>query len=283
VQIFVKLLSKVKQEILMTNFSRFPKCLSLFAIILFFSINITAQEVNKESEGNDAPETTAEAVSLPTNESAVGENGSVKPEAEKTADSAPQERRRDYKLRRGAREFLLEPNFAPFNPTKFAGPDEYDRTGRSLAMLSFKLGRVIGTAKGITTTYLFGFTPLAVAYGNEVKNSDYVSAEQTPNVPRTKRETSYGVGSFRPNSRIKPFAQAGAGLMVFNKSMPIPEARKLQFSGDFGGGLQIHTSPNRVVTIGYRYFHLSNGNLTPKVYNVGYNAQTFYIGYSFFH
>lgn len=196
----------------------------------------------------------------------------------------------DYKLGRGAREYLFEFGFAPFDPTKFAGSDEYNLAGRSTAMINFRIGRVIGTGKNITYTYLFGFTPLVVAFGNEVKNPLYLSPPKTPNVPHKRRETSYGAGfspidfrfTFLAKRRVKPFAQAGAGMLVFSKSLPLPESRRLQFTGDFGDGVPMHQSQNRVVTLGYRYFHVSNGNLMPKIYNVGYNAQTFYFRFSFF-
>lgn len=250
-------------------------CWLLIAFVLTFSASA------QESDKPDTP---------PTNENATASNSAEENSDNADEEDAAQERRRTYKLRRGSKEYFYEPGFAPFNPTKFAGPDEYDRTGRSMAMANFRFGRVLGTKKGVTYTYLFGFTPLVVAFGNEVKNPDYISNDSKAKTPRTMRETSYGAGvspanfrfSFRPRSRIKPFVQVGAGVLFFNKSMPLPESRKLQFTGDFGGGLQIHTTGNNVMTLGYRYFHISNGNLTPKVYNVGYNAQTFYIGYSLF-
>lgn len=250
-------------------------CWLLTAFFLTFSA--VAQETKEAENAATNENTTASQTVTDDAEAADGED-------------AEQERRRTYKLRRGAKEYFYEPGFAPFKPTQFTGIDEYDRSGRKLAMANFRIGRVLGTKKGITYTYLFGFTPLVTAFGNEIKNPDYVSYKHTPNEPRTIRKTSYGAGvspanfrfCFRPRSRIKPFLQVGAGVLIFNKSMPLPESRKLQFTGDFGGGLQIHTTGNNVMTLGYRYFHISNGNLTPKVYNVGYNAQTFYIGYSLF-
>lgn len=196
----------------------------------------------------------------------------------------------DYKLRRGAREYNFEIGYSPFEPTHFTGEKEYNTAGRKLGTANIRFGRVVGTSKGVTFQYLFGVTPLVVSLKNEVLNKRFVSPTATPNEPRTRRETSYGAGvapvnfrfSFLPKSRIKPYAQAGAGILIFNKSMPLPESRKLQFTGEFGGGIQIHKSKNKVFTLGYRYFHISNGNFTEKKFNVGYNANVFYIGYSLF-
>lgn len=195
-----------------------------------------------------------------------------------------------YKPQRGAKEYNFEVGYSPFEPTNFNGKKEFNTAGRKLGSVNFKLGRVIGTKKGVTYTYLFGLTPIVVLLKNEVKNNDYVSMQATPNISPTKRETSYGAGvtpanfrfTFFPHERIKPYLQAGAGFLVLNKPIPIPESKRLQFTGDMGGGLMIHQSPDRAWFLGYKYYHISNGNRTRKIYNPGFNANVFYLGYSFF-
>lgn len=197
-----------------------------------------------------------------------------------------------YKHRRGAIEYNFELGIAPFPPTHFAGPEEYDRSKRKMTTLDIRIGRTIGTAKGVSFAYMFGVTPLVVAFNNEVKNPAYISPTATPNVYPTRRETTYGFGiapanfrfTFLPNRRIKPFLKLGAGAIYFNKSIPIPVAGRYHFMGDWGGGLMIHSkrNPKRFVSLGYRYFHISNANIYGKENNPGYNANTFYIGFSFF-
>ena len=195
-----------------------------------------------------------------------------------------------YKLPRRAREYNFEIGYSPFEPTNFNGKKEFNTVGRKLGSINFKLGRVIGTKKGVTYTYLFGITPIVVLLKNEVKNNDYVSAQATPNISPTKRETSYGVGftpanfrfAFFPHKRVKPYLQAGAGFLFLNKPIPIPESKRLQFTGDMGGGFMIHQTPDKAWFLGYKYYHISNGNRTKKIYNPGFNANVFYIGYSFF-
>ncbi|MEP6925575.1 MAG: acyloxyacyl hydrolase [Pyrinomonadaceae bacterium] len=197
---------------------------------------------------------------------------------------------KSYKLKRRTREFNFEVGYSPFEPTNFNGKKEFNTAGRKLGVIDFKIGRVIGTKRGVTYTYLFGFTPLVILLKNEVKNSDYISIQATPNIAPTKRETSYGAGitpanfrfAFFPNNRIKPYLQAGTGFLVFNQPIPIPESKRLQFTGDMGGGFMIHTSPDKAWFLGYKYYHISNGNRTRKIYNPGFNANVFYIGYSLF-
>jgi hypothetical protein len=195
-----------------------------------------------------------------------------------------------YKLKRGAKEFAFEYGISPFNPSNFAGPKEFDVYGRDLHLVTLRLGRVIGTKKNVSYQYMFGVTPLAVFTKNEVVNKDYVSPTETPNIQPTKRETTYGIG-FQPvnfkfiffaKNRLKPYAQAGAGVMFTNKAVPVPRSTLFQLTGDFGGGLMYMISEKRAVSLGYKYFHISNGNINGKINNPGFNANVFYANYSFF-
>lgn len=197
-----------------------------------------------------------------------------------------------YKHRRGGIEYNFELGIAPFAPTHFAGPTEYDRTGRRMTTIDIRLARTFGTVKGVSFAYMIGVTPLVVALKNEVRNPADISPTAKPNLYPTKRETTYGFGvtpanfrfAFLPNRRVKPFIKLGAGFLYFNKSIPIPTAGRYHFMGDWGGGLMVHSkkNPKRFVSLGYRYFHISNANLYGEENNPGYNANTFYIGFSFF-
>jgi hypothetical protein len=197
-----------------------------------------------------------------------------------------------YRPRRGFREYNYEPGVSPFDPTHYTGEKTYNTAGRKLGTTHFRIGRVIGTTRAITLTYFFGVTPLVVARANEVKNPAFVSTTATPNISKTIRRSTYGVGfspaqfrfTFFPKSRLKPFVQVGAGVLFFDKPVPIPESRRLQFTGEYGGGFILHMNErrDRFMTFGYRYYHISNGNIGGKKWNPGYNANIFYIGYSFF-
>jgi Lipid A 3-O-deacylase (PagL) len=199
---------------------------------------------------------------------------------------------RTYKHRRGAIEYNFEFGVAPFKPARFAGPREYDIDARKMLTFDLRVGRTIGTKGPVTYAYMFGITPLVVAFKNEVVNPSYVSASITPGVEPVRRETSYGFGiapanfrfTFLPNRRIKPFLKLGAGGLFFNKSMPVPRSGRYHFMGDWGGGLIIHPKddPKRFFTIGARYLHISNANIRGRINNPGYNAVTLYFGFSIF-
>ena len=216
-------------------------------------------------------------------------------EADKNTASAENEKEENpakavsYRLVRGEKDFSLEYGISPFNPSNFAGPKEFDVYGRDLNLVSFRIGRVIGTKKNVSYQYMFGVTPLSIFTKNEVKNPDYVSAAATPNVAKTIRKTTYAI-AFQPvnfkfiffaKNRLKPYAQTGAGLLYASKPVPVPYSKRFNFTGDFGGGLMYMLNEKRAVSLGYKYFHISNGNIGGKINNPGFNANVFYINYSF--
>ena len=194
----------------------------------------------------------------------------------------------DWKLARGTKELNVEFGIAPTHPTNFNGK-EFDTTGRKFALLSLRWGRVIGTPKNITYEYQVEFTPVALAIKNEVANPAFQSAAATPNAAPTIRENTYGFAVspigfrflFRPEKRLKPFIALHAGFIFFKKPVPLPQSLSYDFTGDFGGGAQYQIKKNKAINFGYRYYHISNMNIG-KI-NPGYNAQVFYVGYSFFY
>jgi hypothetical protein len=242
------------------------KLFCIFIAFLIFSTPNLAQKIN-------------------TNETSSPD----KPVAAQTGVEEKHSEPLDWQLRRGNKTFTLEYGISPLNPSNFAGPKEFDVYGRDLHLFSFRFGRVVGTKKNVSYEYMFGVTPLAIFRANEVVNEDFVSPTETPLVAPTKRETSYGIG-FQPvnfkfmffaKNRLKPYAQVGAGILVTNKSVPVPRSTLFQLTGDFGGGFMYMTSPKRAVSLGYKYFHISNGNINGKINNPGFNANVFYINYSF--
>lgn len=195
----------------------------------------------------------------------------------------------NYKLRRGEKELNVEVGYSPFQPTFLSGEKEYDTSGRSFGMINLRWGRVIGTTKGVTFEYQAEITPVALAFKNEVENPAFQNPQTTPNVPPTVRRTTYGWGFapagfrfiFLPEKRLKPFIAAHAGFMFFRKPVPQPDTLTYDFTGDFGGGVQYQIKRNKAINFGYKYFHISNMNIGET--NPGYNANVFYVGYSFFY
>jgi hypothetical protein len=105
--------------------------------------------------------------------------------------------------------------------------------------------------------------------------------------PFNLRKRSYGSGlspegfqaDFFPRSRVQPFLSNNAGFIYFANGMLTPQGSKLVYTVDFGAGVNIFRKMTQVVTIGYRYQHLSNVN---SGFRNGTDANTFYVGVSRF-
>lgn len=219
-----------------------------------------------------------------------GENPSNSDEGKTVISKTNEKKKISYKLPRGKREFEIVSGFAPTQPTFFSGNKEYDTDGRKFGMVNLRWTRTFGTRKGVTYQYFFEVTPLAFAVNNEAKNPKFISYKETPKEPKKIKTTTYGAGFqplnfrfvFRPTKRIKPFAEVGAGMIFFNRKMPVTESTFYNFTGNFGGGFYYTLDRERqqkALVFGYRYFHISNFNTSKS--NPGYNANIFYLGYSF--
>jgi hypothetical protein len=114
--------------------------------------------------------------------------------------------------------------------------------------------------------------------------------EPTPSNPNVeeKRKRTYGSGvspvgfraSFYPESRVQPFLSTNGGFIYFMDRVLSPQGSQFMYTIDFGGGLQIFRKQRQTVTIGYRYQHLSNANIS--LHNPGTDANTFYVAVSRF-
>ncbi|MGI8638555.1 MAG: acyloxyacyl hydrolase [Pyrinomonadaceae bacterium] len=277
--------------------------ISLFLILFAFIFSISAQTVGRRTSTEIKPNEKSQHVFSKNNDFSAERKFEFNSAKEKNFYFQTSNNRKNpvdnndrdtsepdgYKLRRGEKELNIEVGYSPFQPTFLSGKKEYDTTGRSFGMVNLRWGRVIGTVKSVIYEYQIEVTPIVLAFKNEVKNPAFQNAQTTPNVPPTRRETTSGYGFspvgfrflFLPEKRLKPFVAAHAGFMFFRKPVPLPDTLTYDFTGDFGGGLQYQIKRNKAVTFGYKYFHISNINIGET--NPGYNANVFYVGYSFFY
>jgi hypothetical protein len=112
----------------------------------------------------------------------------------------------------------------------------------------------------------------------------------TPNgtTPQTLRKRAYGSGlspdgfqlDLRPYRRVQPFLSHNGGFIYFADRVLSSEGSRFMYTVDFGGGVNILRKNNQAITLGYRYQHLSNANISER--NPGTDANTFYVGVSRF-
>jgi hypothetical protein len=103
-----------------------------------------------------------------------------------------------------------------------------------------------------------------------------------------KRKRTYGGGaspvgfraSFYPSSRVQPLLSTNGGFIYFGDRVLSPQGSQFMYTIDFGGGLMIMRGQRQSVTIGYRYQHLSNANISH--HNPGTDTNVFYVAVSRF-
>ena len=143
----------------------------------------------------------------------------------------------------------------------------------------------------------------ALRYSHRFNNSDWINLKYTldasvlvMNYPdkvvsgttiTPTRETRVGIGlapiglqgNFRPRKKLQPFIGLALGFMPFTERVPNVTGKKLNFSTAGGGGIEYRLSNKKAVTFGYNFYHISNASR--GIENPGYDAQLFFVGYTF--
>ncbi|MBA2494521.1 MAG: acyloxyacyl hydrolase [Acidobacteria bacterium] len=164
--------------------------------------------------------------------------------------------------------------------------------GGNFQMVGFRYSHRMLDGKSIKLRYILDLIPVAVL--NYPRERPFQTAANTIEIVRD-RKTIYGLGfapgglqlNFRNRKKYQPFVAGGLGFMYLTQVTPDlrtplqPRATgaKINYTADFGGGLEIGLKNNKNFIIGYKYHHLSNlytGNM-----NVGYNSNFVYAGMNF--
>lgn len=185
----------------------------------------------------------------------------------------------------GKSELMLWGGFSPDSSTVFKG------TGRTpdarFGIVAVRYSRRFNNSDKVNLKYTFDAVPLAVLNYPDVRIPTLVTAGSTFQV-QSVRETrrAFGIAplglqvNFRPRKKYQPFIGASGGLLYFNKTTPNFIGTRFNFTADVGGGLEIRLKEKRALTVGYKYYHISNGNR--GIENPGVDNNLFYIGYTFF-
>ena len=230
--------------------------LFVFLIVVFFVVSVNAQ-----SHSNPVAEDSS---------SRANSSGS------------PQTTTETYTLNQGDNEFGFWGGFSPAATTVFGGLTDAEASDRKFFLAAFRYGRTLFANDSIALQYTLDAIPLAVATGN----IDQVTT--VGGVTTFRRETAYGGGltplglqlDFANGSKVHPFIHVNGGGLIFNKSVPLPDAGKFAFVGEAGTGVRVFTSERRAVTLGFKFHHISNGDRSGS--NRGLNQFVFYAGFSVF-
>ncbi len=132
------------------------------------------------------------------------------------------------------------------------------------------------------TNWSFRYAPELTALAMLDQATPGAPAVPPPN-DENLRQRIYGSGlspvgfrtSFFPDSRVQPFLSTDGGFIYFAKPVLSPQGSQFMYTIDFGGGLTFFRKRRQMVSIGYRYQHLSNANISQ--HNPGMDANTFYV------
>ena len=163
--------------------------------------------------------------------------------------------------------------------------------------LSLMSGHIWGYAKDVK------YMPIDVRYSYLLSEHDHWAFRYSPELtalamldepvagqtdPELQRKRTYGSGispvGFQldslPSHRVQPFLSSDGGFIYFMDRVLSPQGSRFMYTIDFGAGINVFRKARQAVTLGYRYQHLSNADISR--HNPGTDANTFYVSVSRF-
>ena len=87
-----------------------------------------------------------------------------------------------------------------------------------------------------------------------------------------------GLELFGPRiAGARMYLAGAAGGLWFTRETPEPNARRFNFTFEYGGGFRVPLRSGASLVLGYKYHHLSNAYTAPR--NPGLDGNVFYLGF----
>jgi hypothetical protein len=152
-------------------------------------------------------------------------------------------------------------------------------------------GKSDGQAFGETHLSMAGFHAGRVIHQSEPasgyrRSLEYV-VELQPLFLVTRTQAAYGGGfspigltwNFAPrrNGRCRPYLEMNGGAMFTEKNVPAGRTDVFNFTASFGPGVMFAVNRTQALSVGLRYWHLSNANLGYA--NPAFNTVQLVVGY----
>jgi hypothetical protein len=162
----------------------------------------------------------------------------------------------------------------------FIGSNEETRLG----LFAFRYARVLSRGYNLAFKYTLD-VPFAQLY---YPSTRAVATPSAGSAILRERRNITGAGlspvgfqvNFRRRQHVQPFVQASGGFLYFGDPVPDSDGARLNFTTDFGGGVEWKKGSRRAWTFGYRYHHVSNDYRVGV--NPGFDSNLFYAGFSIF-
>lgn len=184
----------------------------------------------------------------------------------------------------GKNEFTVWGGFSPDSSTLIKGTGRVEDA--RFGVVAFRYARRFNNSDKVNLKYTADVVPVAFLNYRDIEIQG--SPTSLPFVVSSVRPTRYGFGAsplgiqanFRPRKKVQPFIEATGGFLYLNKRTPNFVGTRFQFTADVGGGIEFKLKEKRAFTVGYKYFHISNGNR--GIQNPGFDNNLIYVGYTFF-
>lgn len=185
----------------------------------------------------------------------------------------------------GKNEYSVWGGFSPDSNTFIQG------TGRTpdarFGIVAFRYARRFNFSDAVNVKYTADVVPAAFLNYPDI-NIIGPSCPTCLPVISPARPTRYAFGvaplggqlNFRPRKKYQPFLGVSGGLLYMNKRTPNYFGTRFQYTADVGGGVEIRLKDKKALTLGYKYYHISNGDR--GLTNPGFDNNLFYVGYTFF-
>jgi hypothetical protein len=188
--------------------------------------------------------------------------------------------------RTGGNEFTFWGGYSPHSP-QFIGVTE----DRHLFMAGFGYQRVLLAAGQVAWKFTVDTVPVILVSQPTFAGVEISKPSQLPPASQSLvgRRTTYGMGlmpvgfqlNFLRTRRVQPIFGINGGFAYFSaRQVPVPGSSNFNFMFSTGPGVQIFTGNTRSITLGYRFYHISNAD-TGNPFNPGIDANFFYAAYSF--
>jgi hypothetical protein len=163
---------------------------------------------------------------------------------------------------------------------------------RSLTLAGIRYGWRIAEWKrwsGMTLRYTPEIIPIAYLRDRVIPgtNTPTLLPQFVPGAP-TDQKYVYGAGAnpvglqlnFRRGKRFQPLWDVQGGFLYFSRRVLAAQGSQFQFTIASGPGAQFFLTPRSSLTVGYRYHHLSNANISNR--NPGTDTNQLYFSFSLF-
>lgn len=177
-------------------------------------------------------------------------------------------------------DFELFAGYSPGSPTVIGTAAD-----RRLALAGFAYSYRCWTWNALSLSYTVAAMPAAIL----IQPSQTLYRSSPPYEHNSPAHSVYGfavapVGftfDLARRRRVHPYLEMAGGMVASTEPIPEaqPDASGLNFFFDLGAGVRRRAGERGAVSLGYRFFHISNAGTTS--FNPGVDNNVFYVGYSF--